>query len=78
MEQTDQSGPQRFPYIVMQITQGCFYIYQVYTHVRTACESLDLIMDLRSFDNAIGIDIYARIIVSDEILSLLTEIWCLY
>ena len=47
----DQSGPQRFPYNVMQIMQGSFEYFQVLTHVQTARESPDLNMDFRSFDN---------------------------
>ena len=47
----DLSGPQRFPYNVMQIMQGSFKYFQVLTHVQTARESPDLNMDFRSFDN---------------------------
>ena len=52
--QNDQTGPQRFLHITPCKYLGAYLKYfKVQNHVQTACESPDLNMDFRLFDNGL-------------------------
>ena len=52
----------------MQITQAHSKYFQIQTHVQTACESPDLNIDFRSFDNGLK-PLYKQVFMQESWLA---------